>query len=102
MTVWDKQGNVSEKEITFNNLDRTAPKITKISYGNVDKSGNVAVTIITNEKVTIDGWVSRGDNVKQRTYNVSQLTDNGIKDTIKIVDEAGNEAVINLENIGRN
>ena len=95
-TVWDNEDNKTEKEITIDNIDRTAPKIQNILYGKPNENGELLVTITTNEKATVDGWISISNNVKQKKYKESELTGTGIKDTVQVIDEAGNEEIVNL------
>lgn len=96
LTVWDNQGNKTEKDITFDNLDRTAPKLNNLTYSKPDKNGDVLVTITSNEKVTIDGFTNISNTIKQKKYKEEELTGTGIKDVVKLVDEAGNELEVNL------
>lgn len=96
LTVWDNEGNKSEEEITINNIDKMAPKIKDITYSTPSENGDLFVTITADEKVNIDGWVNISNNVKQKKYKESDLTGTGIKDTIEVIDDAGNKSIVNL------
>ena len=104
LTVWDNQDNIKESFIDIQNIDRTAPKA-QILYGTPNENGQLSITIVADEKVTImkdentlsTDWINISNDVKQKVYNESDLNGTGTKDNLLVVDEAGNKKSIKIK-----
>lgn len=98
LTVWDNQGNFSTKEMIVNNIDKKAPIVQKITYGNQDENGKVDVTIKANEKITAKNWENIDDRTIKRTFTEPYLRGENVRaDAFNIRDEAGNATLVKLE-----
>ena len=98
LTVWDNQGNFSTKEMIVNIIDKKAPIVQKITYGNQDENGKLDVTIKANEKITAKNWENIDDRTIKRTFTEPYLRGENVKaDAFNIKDEAGNATLVKLE-----
>ncbi len=90
VTVTDLSGNTAQVEVTVNNIDKQAPKLT-VSYDPEAPSTNqnVKVTITSDEQIKTEasGWEVGGDkNTLTKTYNKNE------SETVTVADLAGNTA----------
>lgn len=99
LTVWDNQGNVAEKYIDIQNIDRVIPKVT-VEYGEPDKNDNVEVKITADENISVKDnrrWTTIDGKTVKAKYKEQEITGTGIKDTVILQDEAGNEKTVNIK-----
>ena len=95
ISVWDEQGNLAEKYIDINTIDITKPKA-NLQYNDPNEDGEVEIILESNEKITVKdnakwSYVDENKDKIKATYKEKDITGTGTKDTVIIVDEAGNE-----------